>query len=194
MLLTLEREMSDGPHRSLPMRRGWKRLAEFADNQTFERDEIRDAVVPALERDCRGEMSRDFLDLCRACDDQQNSLFRNDTRPLESLRPAAGSGMGRVVLDYAIQAAARGEAGENISEKAMTQTLVDRAARGARQVEEHYYRKSTKTRATKVRERIEQGIGRADIGGLARKVLKAESEKSAGAPAKRQGLDEGVKL
>jgi hypothetical protein len=187
--------MSDGPHRSLPMRRRWKRLAEYADNETFERDEIRDAVVPALEYDCRGEMSRDFLDaLCRACDDQQNSLFGNNTQPLESLRAAAGSGIGRVVLDYAIQAAARGEAGANISEKAMTQALVDRAARGARQVEEHYYRKSTKTRAGKVRERIEQGISGADIGGLARKVLKAESGKSASEPAKRQGLDDGVIL
>ena len=187
--------MSDGPHRSLPMRRGWKRLAEYADNQTFERDEIRDAVVPALERDCRGEISRDFLDaLCRACDDHQNSLFKNDTRPLESLRPVAGSGIGRVVLDYAIQAAARGDAGASISEKAMTQALADRAARGARQVEEHYYRKSTKTRASKVRERIEQGVSGADIGGLARKVLKAESGKSTGEPAKRQGLDDGVKL
>jgi len=28
--------MSDGPHRSLEMRKGWKRVAESADNRAFE--------------------------------------------------------------------------------------------------------------------------------------------------------------
>lgn len=187
--------MSDGPHKSLPMRRGWKLLAEFADNQTFERDQIREAVLPALERDCRGEVGRDFLDdLCRTCDDRQSSLFKSHTQSLESLRSRAGAGLGRVVLDYAIQAAARGDTGREIAEKAMRQALADRAARGARQVEEHYYRKSTQTRASHVRERIGQGIRAADIGGLARRLLSSESGTTAAESAKRQGLDDGVKL
>ncbi|HTV57863.1 MAG TPA: hypothetical protein VMJ93_03240 [Verrucomicrobiae bacterium] len=169
-------------------------MAEYADNQNFEREQVQDAVLPALERDCRGEVSRDFLDaLCRTCDDRQDSLFRHDTDALEALRPRAGAGLGRVILDYAIQAAARGDAGEEIAEKAMTHALADRAARGARQVEEHYYRKSKKTRATRVRERIEQGMRGADIGGLARRLLKSDSG-AAAAPAKHQGLDDGVKL
>jgi GNAT superfamily N-acetyltransferase len=188
-------EMSDGPHKSLPMRRRWKRLAEYADNQNFERDQVREAVLPALERDCRGEVSEDFLvALCDACDDRQNSLFRNDTHALEALRSSAGTGLGRVVLDYALQAATRGDAGAEIAEKAMTAALKDRAARGARQVEEHYYRKSTQGRASRVRERIEQGIRAADIGGLARRLLKSESGRATTEPAKRQGLDDGVKL
>lgn len=187
--------MSDGPHKSLPMRRGWKLLAEYADNRTFERDQIGEAVLPALERDCRGEVGGDFLDaLCRTCDDRQNSLFKKDTQSLEALQSRAGVGLGRVVLDYAIQAAARGDTGREIAEKAMTQALEDRAARGARQVEEHYYRKSTQTRASRVRERIEQGIRTADIGGLARKLLNSDSGTAAPKPAKRQGLDDGVKL
>lgn len=41
--------MSDGPHKSLPMRRAWRRLAEYADNRNF-------------ERDCRGEVGCSFLD------------------------------------------------------------------------------------------------------------------------------------
>jgi hypothetical protein len=170
-------------------------LAEYADNQNFECDQVREAVLPALERDCRGEVSQVFVDaLCRACDDRQDSLFRNDTRVLEALRLSAGAGLGRAVLDYAIQAATRGDAGAEIAEKAMTAALKDRATRGARQVEEHYYRKSTQRRASRVRERIEQGIHAADIGGLARRLLKSESGTTATEAAKRQGLDDGVKL
>jgi hypothetical protein len=187
--------MSDGPHRSLPMRRAWKQLAEYADNQTFEPDQIRDAVIPALERDCKGEIAHDFLSkFHQVCGDRENSLFKTDTQPLESLRAEAGAGIGRVVLEYAIQAAAQGAAEKDIALKAMTQALTDRAARGARQVEEHYYRKSTKDRAHRVRERIERGIGSADMGGLARRVLNRAPAKSAARPSKRNGIDDGVKL
>lgn len=42
--------MSDGPHRSLRMKRGWQRVAERADNGAFGVDEISNAVIPALER------------------------------------------------------------------------------------------------------------------------------------------------
>jgi hypothetical protein len=32
------------------MRRGWKRVAESADNDAFGTDEIRDAILPSLEK------------------------------------------------------------------------------------------------------------------------------------------------
>jgi hypothetical protein len=76
----------------------------------------------------------------------------------------------------------------------MTHALTDRAGRCARQVEEHYYRESTRTRAGRVRERIEQGIGAADIGGLVRRLLKSETRTVTVEPTKRKGLDDGVKL
>ena len=75
------------------MRRAWKHLAEYADNQTFEADQIRDAVIPALERDCKGEIGPDFLSkFHQVCGDRENSLFKTDTQPLESLRAEAGVG------------------------------------------------------------------------------------------------------
>ena len=81
--LTKERTMSDGPHRSLPMRRPWKSVAECADNVAFEVDEIREVILPALENDCRREMRREFLDNLRGlCADQEAMLFKSDMRPL----------------------------------------------------------------------------------------------------------------
>ncbi len=187
--------MSDGPHRSLPMRKGWKRVAESADNQAFGTDEIRDAILPALEEDCRGEISPEFFtNLRRVCADQEASLFKNDVAPsLEGLGNAAGAGLARAVLNYALQQAALGNSPKDIPERALKDALIDRAAKGARQVEEHFCRESTTPRANKVRERIEQAISSADIGGVARRILEPESKSETQAP-KRKGLDDGVKL
>ena len=43
--------MSDGPHRSGPDARAWKRVARCADNPAFEVEEIRNVIVLALEQD-----------------------------------------------------------------------------------------------------------------------------------------------
>ena len=46
--------------------------------------------------------------------------------------------------------------------------LIDRGMRGLLQVEEHYCRKSNQSRAQRVRERIQAGLGFADIKGFVR--------------------------
>ncbi len=91
--------MSDGPHRSLPMRRRWQLVAERADKRSYTVAEISDALVPALEQDCRDELSPEFIAGLRRVAEEP-SLFSDDRRRgSESLRPLAGSGMGGAVLD-----------------------------------------------------------------------------------------------
>ena len=92
--------MSDGPHKSLPMRRGWKCVAERADKSAFEGSEVQEGINSALQRDCEIEMTNDFLTrLTDACNGQAVSLFGNALGiELEGLRPLAGSGIGRVRL------------------------------------------------------------------------------------------------
>ena len=188
--------MSDGPHRSLPMRQGWKRVAERGANANFTTEEIAAAIVPALEQDCRAELGSEFLDDIRAViDTQENSLFKDNITPhLEDLRGKAGCGIGRVFLDNVIQLSASAKAELDILARAMTAALIDHAARGARQVEEHYLRKSTTPRAQNTRARIEQSIMPTPIAALARQILKMET-RSAPRPALRlEGLDDGVRL
>ena len=48
--------MSDGPHRSLPMRQGWKRVAERGANDNFTTEQIAAAIVPALEQDWHADV------------------------------------------------------------------------------------------------------------------------------------------
>jgi hypothetical protein len=97
--------MSDGPHRSLPMRPGWKRVAECGDKDAFEGEEISNAIVSALQRDCRTETIEGRIDgIYRAFCDQEASLFKDQITPrLESLRGTSGSGIGRLILDHAIK-------------------------------------------------------------------------------------------
>ena len=127
--------MSDGPHRSLKMPRGRKKLAERADNKAYAPEEVRDALPAALEQDWRAEVPDS---LCRQVrkmlGDSQGSLFGDQrAERLEALRrKTAGYNLGNAFLDYAIQAAARGRSGDEASREAAGKALSDRAARGAR--------------------------------------------------------------
>jgi hypothetical protein len=187
--------MSDGPHRSLPMSSGWKRVAERGDKHAFTAEEISRAIVPALEQDCRMEMQPGFIDrVYKAFRENESSLFKEGlAQQLEALRDMAGAGVGCSVLDFSIMVAERGGTGRRGMEDALKSALTDRAAKGARQVEEHFYREANAPRAQKVRQRIEEGIRGADLGGLARKILKVDPPSPR--PALRQdGLDDGVRL
>lgn len=187
--------MSDGPHRSLKMRRGWKKLAEWGANKAFAPDEIRDALPQALEQDWRAEVSESFCSKLKdVVADGQNSLFGDQkVEKLEALRAEiAGLNLANTLLDLTIKAVAGGNTGEEVVARAAADALLDRAARGARHVEEHFLRESTAKSAAHVRSRIEEGIAASNMMGIAKWCL--GSEKKIQPPAKRSGLDDGVQL
>ena len=188
--------MSDGPHKSLPMLPGWKRVAKCGDNIAFAPEEIGKAIVRALQQDCNHEIGPEFLLAIRGVfTDHESSLFKDRMAPqLDALRDTAGHGMGRIVLEHAIETAERGKTGNEGLEEAMTNALTDRAARGNRQVEEHYCRETNAPRAKKVRNRIEEAIGVAGISGLARQILKIEPRPPSSRKLRQKGLDDGVKI
>lgn len=188
--------MSDGPHRSLKMPRGWKKLAERADNKAYAPEEVRDALPEALEHDWRAEVPDSVCSRVRdILGDSQSSLFGDQRAEwLEALRgETAGYALGNALLDYAIHAAVRGRCGDEALREAAGNALTDRAARGARQVEEHYCRESTLHRAAHVRERIETGVTQSDIGRIAGRLVGTDKSQSS-RPAKQTGLDDGVRL
>lgn len=183
--------MSDGPHRSLPMRPGWKRLAQRADNANFTPAQVHEALLPALSEDCRIEMTTAFLDAFKGV---YGTLLKHDIdSQLEALRTVAGFGIGRTVLDYAAQLAANGDTGIDAAEKALASALIDRATRGARQTEEFYCRVADAPRGLNVRDRIDQAIGNG-VDALARQVLKIDPKSTQRTPPKHQDLDDGVNL
>ena len=188
--------MSDGPHKSLKMPRGWKRLAERADKRAYAPEEVCDALPEALEHDWHKEVPDSFCRRLRdILGDSPSPLFGDQrAERLEALRwETAGYPLCNTFLDCAIFVAERGQFGDEALREAASKALEDRAARGARQIEEHYYRESTLHRAAHVRERIETGIMQADIDGIAGRLVGPDKSESS-RPAKRTGLDEGVRL
>lgn len=188
--------MSDGPHRSLRMKRGWRRVAERTDNDAFGIDEISNAVFSALEHDCRDEMSREFIDhIRRIIEEQEMLLIKDDAKErIETLGAEAGYGIGQKLIENLVRITSDREPDLHHLIHAMTAALADRAVKCSRQVEEHYLRRSTATRANNVRARVEQGIARADLDILARNVLNIKSSGPGRPSLKRDGLDDGVSL
>lgn len=189
--------MSDGPHRSLNMRPGWKRLAEVADNRNFAPEDVCERLPKALESDWRLEVPERLCRQVRTIlNEDQNSLF-GDPRPdrLESLRrETAGYPLAGIFLDCAIEAAGKGLAGDAAVRDAASNTLLDRATRSTRQVEEHYRRESSDGCARHVRERFESAILKSDFSAMAGRLTGLDRESRAPAPQKRTAIDDGVPL
>lgn len=187
--------MSDGPHRSLNMNRRWKRLAECADNRAFSLDEVAKAFVPALDQSCREEVPPGvWRSLSNIFGDGQQTLFSEQrVDQIRALRrQVAGQPLGCLVVDLAAQAASRGPVNGETLAGVTTQALAQRGARGNKQVEEHYYRKSSEKRTEKVRERLDTALKMAALDGLARQHLRGDPAPKGLRSAKNTGLDAGV--
>lgn len=188
--------MSDGPHKSLPMRPGWKKFAERADRAAFEPDQVAELAVPALEEDWREDVAPHIGALRNVLGDAgQRSLFGDaDTGALEALkRLNPGNSLWRAVVDRVAQAVAEGQDGADALLHGVRNALLDRGARGVRQVEEHYLRRTEESRAQRVGRRMEDGLSRAAVEAMARRVLGLDAG-SAPQPKKLQGLDDGVRF
>jgi hypothetical protein len=176
------------------MRRRWKLVAERADKRSYTVAEINEALVPALEQDCRDELSPEFIAGLRRVAEEP-SLFRDDAATrLEALRPLAGSGLGRAVLDNVAPLAAAEIEGWSLLRESLKAAVQDRAHCGIRQVEEHYLREATTPRANNVRGRLQSSEASADLDGLVARVLSAQPIRGPRAPAKQTALDDGVRL
>ena len=189
--------MSDGPHRSLGMRRGWKRLSERADNSSFSPEEVRECLPRALAEDCRAENLQDLCRRVRTILTNPQISFFSDQKigQLEALKsdPAVHP-LGGVFLESVILESARGRTGEDAINNAIQGSLRDRATRGVRQVEEHYLRKSTSNKARNVRGRLEAAVAGSDFATIAAGIVGTYKSDRLGTPATRDGLDDGVQF
>lgn len=188
--------MSDGPYRSLPMSTAWRRLAEFCENQNFEPADIRDVAIKALESDWRDGVPEQVLDDIRSLFlDPQGDLFAQQRIDrLEALRRStAGHGIARLFLDCAAASFGNGGSGVEALAEVGTNTLLTRASRGMRQVEEHYFRSATTALATSVRSRLEEACRTAPVESLARDLLKV-GPRVQRESSKHFDLDDGVSL
>jgi hypothetical protein len=189
--------MSDGPHRSLNMNRSWKRLAECADNRAFSVEEVASALLPALDQSCREEVPKSVWNgLNKVFRDQQQTLFvEQQVEQISALRTqASGLPLACTLVDGAVRAISKGAHGEDALIEVTTRALEQRAARGNKQVEEHYYRRSNERRTEKVRVRLEGALKKAALDSIARRHLNIGEPVKVTRATKQSGLDDGVRF
>lgn len=191
--------MSDGPHRSLPMRNGWKKLAERGDGKLHTAEQVSAAVPLALADDWKEERCDGFIKGVKniLLGGDQNTLFKpSKEETIDALRKLPGSGypLRGMLRDAFVQAVQDGHSGEAALVKGTADGLTIRCSAGARQVEEHYLLKSNENRATHVRGRIEDGASRADFNTMARAFCELNKPSGPSAASKYDSLDDGVPI
>jgi len=184
--------MSDGPHRSLPMRRHWKDTAERAAKPVYSEQDCREALELAIKREVLGApitAVREILDARRP------DLFQTkQVQQLEDLRGACrGSAAANTLIDCAIEAAQGGLRGRSAIQSALENTINEVMLSSYRQMNEHYQRKATPREVLNLRTRLDKVRRRLDSGALASDLLShvtPPSPRSLQLP-QRTGLDEG---
>jgi hypothetical protein len=189
--------MSDGPYRSLPMSRSWKRLAKFAENENFDRADTCAAATHALATTWRKEVPAAIVKGIREVFlEREPRLFADmDLARIDAVvSDNAGYGLGRTLGAHASLVLAEGLTGEAGLAEATRRTLDTYTARATRQIEEHYCRKASACLTQQVRERIGLAIGTADLTTLARQCAGLESRARRSSVRKHADIDEGVAL
>ena len=189
--------MSDGPYRSLPMSRGWKRLAKFAENANFDRADTCAAATHALATTWRNEVPAAIVRGIRDVFlEREPGLFSDMglARIDAVVSDNAGYGLGRTLGAHASSVLTEGLTGEAALAEATRRTLDTYTARATRQIEEHYCREASAKLTQQVRERIGQAIGTADLNTLARQCAGLEPRARRSSVHKHVGIEEGVAL
>lgn len=191
--------MSDGPHRSLDMRKAWKTLAQLADTPAFQLPEVTTALTTALSEDWGEEVDPALLASLRRtlAECGQASLFEGDTirDKLQSIRrEAAGRPLALTLTECAERVVTNGLVGDAALEEAARKALSLHITRGIRQVEEHYLRKVEAPRATEVRQRAEGAAQQCSLDVIARRLTNLEPGQLPHRSDKKDGVDDGVPL
>ncbi|WP_374308972.1 hypothetical protein [Methylocella sp.] len=185
--------MSDGPHRSLPLRPHWRTLARRAAKAAHSPDEVAEALPFALKRELLQAPLKKIREIL--CGDTLFPSIRIEQ--LESIRGKhTGSAPAQLAIDCAIAAVANGATGEAGAQAAVSAALADTMHSALRATEEHYQREASPRSSSYVRQRLDAARQKVDCSALARELL------SGNAPPKREainlptrkGVDEGPPL
>lgn len=190
--------MSDGPHRSLPMRSAWKAFAEEASSRASPLSDVLPKLVRAIELDWRAEVSHQLMSKLRiVVNSAESGLPFPDSRAMELERMKIaypGESLALVFIECVGRALDDGHVGSAAIEEGTRRVLDLRITRGFRQVEEHYYRGASRGEAQFVRDRLAQAGAAFDTSKQARVMSQQLPRRSSLRIRKRSGVDEGVPL
>lgn len=187
--------MSDGPHRSLPMGKRWKKLAECLDNASFATDDLcerRDAaILEEFKREVSESLMSGLRDILRSSD--QGSLFGPSGDDIENLRMhTSGSSVGNLLLDCAIDAVNSGVSGEAALAVACDETANEILDRHGRGMAEHYQRETGAKRASHFQARMLSVQDGRSMDSLVNRIVQGGRAMVIRAPTRHTGIEDGV--
>lgn len=183
--------MSDGPHRSLPLKKHWKKVAEWAAKPAYSLVEVAGAFSCALEADfdkglllkVQATFGRGYL-FPEDCDAELEALHRE----------YRGAEAASVLIDCAKEANNSGLIGDAACKVAVENALGTYGRGVCRQIEEHYRRK-TACGSVHIRDRLNAIRGHCSPGLLASELLANKTSRNIGYwVPKRAGIDQGPSL
>lgn len=189
--------MSDGPHRSLPLRRAWKKICEIADSGAHSFDEVVERLAPALAADVRGEVGETLLKrLRRVLAPDQPALLDDTAQQVAALRAHTASTMEADLVDAVGDALRDGKTRLEALKAGAEATLEDRGHATIHAVIEHYLRRVPEARAAHVGERLNGALrqAKANLAALASGLASGSMAGAIPAAADRSGLDDGPVL
>ena len=191
--------MSDGPHRTLPLNRYWKKVLELVENPACSMEEIHEKLNYALKK----ELSKTVLkSVCGILDGMNRGLpFPEDQTSeivqwFEFLRgKRRGEVSYDILLDNATMVAVDRRGTEEMFDEAMKNTQEEILDAHVRSMEEHCFRKPDGKDPFFIRDRLYEMRAAADISSLASEtVSEVRSGIKGEKPRNKTGLDEGPKL
>lgn len=163
--------MSDGPHRSLPLKRAWKTLAERAGKEAYPTSEVEEAMVFALKKEF---LAAPLDEICQILDSKgQASLFSDNLIDrLEEFRETCrGSAANNILIDCAIDAVGQGITGKPAQIIVLRDALAGYMLSASRSIEEHYLREAGSKDANFVRTRLDMAYHQCNFGNIASDML-----------------------
>lgn len=189
--------MSDGPHRSLPLRPRWKRVAECADKDVFSEDTARQWLDAAIHADFSAEVSDQLIKGLRAifCDSDQASFLPVPCDDVENLRLLTnGTPLASLVVDCAVAVASAGQVGEAALDVALTDAVQELVERNRRGMEEHYRRESGPRRSGHFKDRINSIQNGHSASAVVSQIMSGAKARVTRRPPKQSGIEDGVPL
>lgn len=186
--------MSDGPHKSLPLKRHWKKFAERAATPSFSLSEVAYALPTALLKDFKEAPMSQVLKIFLG--DGQISLFpTNHADLLEAVRGTCrGSTVGTILIDCAIEANTYGLTGHLACNTALENALEAYARGTCHSIEEHYKRKEPWS-VVNVRDRLRSACSQVSFATLASEIMSDKPNRTGKFHlVKRTGIDEGPQI
>lgn len=189
--------MSDGPHRSLRMRKAWKELAKRGDQLTYDAEQVGEAASHALASDFKNEVSAPLVSALKdVFTGRDNSLGLREIalQQLEDAKAlAAGSVFGMNAVAWSIQLVHEGRQGKEALYEAVGLAAKERGFANTRSVEEHYLRESSQRRADGVAARLQNAISGLSESKLGSMLVDPQPAAARG-PRKKTSVNDGVPL